>query len=250
MPKKIRPTKHQPYHHGDLRRALIDTALQLVTEEQDWAFSLREVTRRAGVSHRAPYNHFPEKLDLLAAVAAVGFERLRDGLLRAMVGIDDPEAQLGAIWRTYVRLGLENPALYRLMFGPELSDAGSRERPTAATLAGAQARGVLEDVILRGARSGAFAVSPDSLQDVALAALSAWSASHGLTMLAIDRFPRADLSVSDMIEKLLGIVLAGLRPAQAEPPRQPPPIRPKGEPGALSVFLPGQTARRAKGVVE
>src|SRR5271157_1425140 len=96
----------QPYHHGDLRRALIETALQLVTEEQDWTFSLREVARRAGVSNRAPYNHFPEKLDLLAAVAVVGFERLRDGLLRAMAGIDQPEALLVAICRTYIRLGL------------------------------------------------------------------------------------------------------------------------------------------------
>ncbi len=250
MPKKIRPAKPQPYHHGDLRRALIDTALQLVTEEQDWAFSLREVARRAGVSHRAPYNHFPEKLDLLAAVAAVGFERLRDGMLGAMVGIDDPEALLGAIWRTYVRLGLENPALYRLMFGPELSDAGSRDRPTAAKLAGAQARGVLEDVILRGARSGAFAVSPDSLQDVALAALAAWSASHGLTMLAIDRIQRVDLSVDDMIERLLGILLAGLRRSQAEPLRQRPSTRSKSRPGGLSAFPPGQMARRTRGAME
>src|ERR1700734_2820688 len=124
IPSKVRD---QPidggYHHGDLRRALIETALQLVTEEQDWTFSLREVARRAGVSHRAPYNHFPEKLDLLAAVAAVGFERLRDGMLRAMVGIDEPAALLFAICRTYIRLGLENPALYRLMFGPALYDA-------------------------------------------------------------------------------------------------------------------------------
>ena len=82
MQKKIRRTDPPPYHHGDLRRALIDTALELVTEEQDWAFSLREVARRAGVSHQAPYNHFPEKQDLLAAVAIVGFERLRDGMLQ------------------------------------------------------------------------------------------------------------------------------------------------------------------------
>ena len=101
--KKIRRAKPQPYHHGDLRRALIDTALQLVTEEQDWTFSLREVARRAGVSHHAPYNHFPDKLDLLAAVAAVGFERLRDGMLRAMAGMDDLEALLaGSVGRTCV----------------------------------------------------------------------------------------------------------------------------------------------------
>jgi len=217
VPKKNRTAKPQPYHHGDLPRALIDTALELVTEEQDWAFSLREVARRAGVSHRAPYNHFPEKLDLLAAVAAVGFERLRDGMLRATVGIDDPQALLAAICRTYVRLGLENPALYRLMFGPALSDAGSIDRPAVAKAAGADARAVLEDAILSGARSGAFAVSPDDPQDVGLAALSVWSATHGLTMLAIDRIPAPNLAVDDMIERLLRMVVCGLTPSRAEP---------------------------------
>src|SRR5271155_1707434 len=140
MPTKVRSAKSQPYHHGDLRRALIDTALQLVTEKQDWTFSLREVARRAGVSHRAPYNHFPEKLDLLAAVAAVGFERLRDGLLRAITGIEGSEALLVAVARTYVHLGLENPALYRLMFGAALSDTRSGDRPMIARMAGGQAR--------------------------------------------------------------------------------------------------------------
>jgi AcrR family transcriptional regulator len=216
VPRKIRAAKPQPYHHGDLRRALIDTALELVTEEQDWAFSLREVARRAGVSHHAPYNHFPEKLDLLAATAAVGFERLRDGLRRAMVGIDDADALLDAIARTYVRLGLENPALYRLMFGPALSAAGSAARPTIAKAAGAEARGVLEEVILRGARSGVFAVAPDNPKDVALTALSVWSATHGLTMLVIDKVPPADLSVDAQIERLLRVVIAGLRRPEAK----------------------------------
>ena len=211
VPTQIRPANPQPYHHGDLARTLIETALQLVTDEQDWAFSLREVARRAGVSHRAPYNHFPGKLDLLAAVAAVGFERLRDGLLRATAGTDDPELLLAAICRAYIRLGLENPALYRLMFGPALSEAGSGDRPAVARLAGAKARAVLEDVILRGARSGAFAVAPDKPQEVALAALAAWSAAHGLTMLAIDKITHADLSVEEMIAKLLRMVVTGLR---------------------------------------
>ena len=211
MPKKIRPAKSQPYHHGDLRRALIDTALELVTEEQDWTFSLRELARRAGVSHHAPYNHFPEKRDLLGAVAAVGFERLRDGMLRAMVGIESEEALLVAICRTYVSLGLENPALYRLMFGPALSDAGSADRPSVARSAGARARAVLEEVIQRGARAGVFAVSPDDQQDLALTALSVWSAAHGLTMLVIDKLSVEGLSVDDMIETLLGMLIKGLR---------------------------------------
>src|SRR5271156_3669168 len=152
MPKKSRRPNPPPYHHGDLRRALIDTALELVTEEQNWTFSLRELARRAGVSHQAPYNHFPEKQDLLGAVAVVGFERLRDGMLRAMAGIDDPEALVAVIGRTYVRLGLENPALYRLMFGSALADVGPGDRPMIARSAGARARAVLEEDIGRGAR--------------------------------------------------------------------------------------------------
>jgi AcrR family transcriptional regulator len=213
LQKKIHRADPPPYHHGDLRRALIDTALELVTEEQDWAFSLREVARRAGVSHQAPYNHFPEKQDLLAAVAIVGFERLRDGMLSAMAGIDDPEALVEAIGRTYVRLGLENPALYRLMFGPALADVGPRDRPMIARSAGARARAVLEDVIQRGARSGVFAIPADSLKDQILAAHVVWSAVHGLTTLAIDRLMAPGVTVEDMIERLLKTLIEGLRRA-------------------------------------
>jgi AcrR family transcriptional regulator len=211
VPTTIRAAKTQPYHHGDLRRALIDTALELVSEEQDWTFSLRELARRAGVSHHAPYNHFADKLDLLAATAAVGFGLLRDGLRQAMVGIEDPEELLVAIARTYVRLGLENPALYRLMFGPALSEAGSADRPPVAKLAGAEARAVLEEIILRGAHAGVFAASPDDPEDVALTALAVWSATHGLTMLAIDKVAPVGLTVDDMIERLLRMVIAGVR---------------------------------------
>jgi AcrR family transcriptional regulator len=211
LAKKNRRANPQPYHHGDLRRALIDTALELVTEEQDWAFSLREVARRAGVSHQAPYNHFPEKQDLLAAVAVVGFERLRDGMLRAIAGIDDPETLIALIGRTYVHLGLENPALYRLMFGPALADVGPGDRPMIARSAGARARAVLEEVIERGARSGVFAVSADNLKNQILAAHVFWSAVHGLTTLAIDRLMAPDVTVDDMIEQLMRIQIKGLR---------------------------------------
>src|ERR1700684_1459737 len=92
----------RPYHHGDLRRALIDAALALVTEEQDWAFSLREVARRAGVSHNAPYNHFPEKRDLLGAVAAAGFEVLAERTGSSLEGLTDARARLLACGRAFV----------------------------------------------------------------------------------------------------------------------------------------------------
>jgi len=173
------------YHHGDLRRALVDAALALVTEEQDWGFSLREVTRRAGVSHNAPYHHFADKRALLAAVAAAGYEALRARLVAATADTPSPEAALLAIGAAYVRFGLGNPAHYRLMFGPTLT-IGEGGLPAVVAEAAAGVKAVLGEAVLRGAQTGHFAVSPTSQAELDLAVLSAWSLVHGLTMLAID----------------------------------------------------------------
>ena len=122
------------YHHGDLRRALIDASLALVSEEQDWTFSLREVARRAGVSHNAPYNHFADKHDLLVAIAAAGFEALRERMLSAVV--ENPKTALIKSAVVYVSFGLENPARYRLMFGSALA-ASKDGRPSSLATAAA-----------------------------------------------------------------------------------------------------------------
>ena len=82
------PAARSAYHHGDLKRVLVDAAIALVAEGQNWDFSLREVARRAGVSHNAPYNHFADKRDLLAAVAAAGYEALRARMVAAGVVIN------------------------------------------------------------------------------------------------------------------------------------------------------------------
>src|SRR5580700_5098226 len=74
-----RPQSHErPYHHGDLRRVIVKAALEILRETQSLEFSLRELARRAGVSHNAPYKHFADKRELLAAVSAAGFEQLTD----------------------------------------------------------------------------------------------------------------------------------------------------------------------------
>ena len=205
------------YHHGDLRRALVDAALALVTEEQDWGFSLREVTRRAGVSHNAPYNHFADKRDLLAAVAATGYEGLRVHLAAAAVDTPSPEAALLAIGVAYVRFGLGNPAHYRLMFGSTLT-TGEGGLPAVAAEAAAGARAVLAEAVLHGAQDGRFAVSPGSQTALDLAALSAWSIVHGLTMLAIDGLARTGAPSArptslpeHVIEGVLRALIDGLR---------------------------------------
>ena len=111
----------RPYHHGDLHRAIVNAALEVLSETQSTEFSLRELARRAGVTHNAPYKHFADKRELLAAVSAVGFDLLAKRLSHAMQGQTSPRARLFAIARDYVRHGVENPALYRLMFGGYLT---------------------------------------------------------------------------------------------------------------------------------
>src|SRR5271167_1773965 len=123
MLKTGKATDARPYHHGDLRRSLIDAGLALVTEKQNWTFSLREVARRAGVSHNAPYNHFADKRDLLAAVATAGFSSLGERMLTATSGIERADSALVTSGVVYVTFGIENPAHYRLMFSSALITA-------------------------------------------------------------------------------------------------------------------------------
>jgi AcrR family transcriptional regulator len=168
------------YHHGDLRGALIHTALGMVTEEGASDFTLREVARRAGVSHMAPYNHFEDKSALLAEVAAVGLESLTQTLETAARG-QRRSARLafGDIVAAYVRFGVSHPAHYRLMFGAEL--AGKARYPSLEA-ANAAACAVLTAPL---ERDKALGPTPRvSMRDQALAA---WSLVHGLTTLLIDQ---------------------------------------------------------------
>ena len=199
----------RPYHHGDLRRALIGAALAIAAEEQNWSFSLREVARRAGVSHNAPYNHFPERRDLLAAVAAVGFDRLRIAMRAALARAHGAESALLAIGQAYVAFAVKNPALYRLMFGPELLQPhGVRPAPTEA--ADAVAKLVLHEVIAHGAESGQFAL-PASGDSVGMAALAAWSAVHGLAMLIIDNKTSHPGQHKKLAQGVIAHLVQGLR---------------------------------------
>ena len=185
-----------PYHHGDLRRALIDTALAMVTEEGAWNFTLREVARRAGVSHAAPYNHFEDKAALLAEVAALGFESLRQALEAAARGHPRSARQAFAgIGAAYVRFGVEHPAHYRLMFGAELADKA--RHPALHAASEAAFRVLLTGVLERAQASGQVRRGPVHDQ-----ALAAWSLVHGLTTHLIDeRVSSPGVSTGD-VERL------------------------------------------------
>jgi AcrR family transcriptional regulator len=171
-------TPERRYHHGDLRRTLIDTALEVMREEQNWQFTLREIARRAGVSHAAPYKHFPDKAALLTALAMIGFDQLRIRLIQARSDAgEDPRAALLPMASAYVDFGNDNPALYRLMFGAEgvnRSDVHLSENAISVF-------DTVMDVLQRGQFDGALRRRP--VRDQATAC---WSLLHGLTMLSID----------------------------------------------------------------
>src|SRR5262245_58828234 len=122
----VRSRPRATYHHGDLRRALVDAAAAIIGEVGAEAFTLREAARRIGVNHRAAYRHFTDKASLLAAVAEQGFRELIDAA-RAEVAAAraaDPEARLLAAARAYVQFAAHRPAHFRVMFGPRLNEAG------------------------------------------------------------------------------------------------------------------------------
>ena len=87
-------SEERPYHHGDLRRAIVKAALEILGETQSLEFSLRELARRAGVSHNAPYKHFADKRELLAAVSAAGFEMLTQRMAREIADHADARGHL------------------------------------------------------------------------------------------------------------------------------------------------------------
>ena len=142
------------YHHGDLQAALIRAAGNILEKEGVEALSLRAVARKAGVSHNAPYRHFPEREGLLAALAAEGFERLVAAQREAA-----EKGGLRGMGEAYVLFALQHPQRFRLMFGGQISIA-RHERlrevasKTFAGLSGALAARVPE---AQGARDASIA---------------------------------------------------------------------------------------------
>ncbi len=171
--------ERETYHHGDLHQALIEAALELVAEKDVSSLSLREVARKAGVSHAAPYRHFEDKEALLAAVAEQGFGMFNDALEEATEHISNPLERLEAGFIAYVRYAIENPSHYRILFGAY----GANVEKTYPSLATAIKLAFMQFVntIAQGQNMGT--IRPGNPEQLAQAA---WALSHGLAMLLID----------------------------------------------------------------
>lgn len=180
MPPSRRRSRSKPrkdYHHGDLRQALVDAALEDIAAHGVEQVTLRGVARTAGVSHMAPYNHFADKAALLAAAAAAGFRQLGRAMDERMAAHPrgDPK-RLQAAGIAYAVFAVEHPALFRLMFGPELADRRRHEElGRAAADAFRSLLGAIGDA--GSEREAAMAVADF--------AVIPWALVHGLAMLAV-----------------------------------------------------------------
>jgi AcrR family transcriptional regulator len=177
-----------PYHHGELRTALLDAAEELVRERGVDGWSLREASTRIGVSPSAAYHHFASRDALVKALSQRVLARLGKRVEAAGGKADDPRKRVVAIGQTYVRWAIEDPAVSKLAFG-----AGELDEPISP-----HPHDVLAAELARLDRPSAdFLV---------------WAAMHGLAMLLADGLMRFDdpSAVDAETERLLGAVLDGL----------------------------------------
>ncbi|HLJ50137.1 MAG TPA: TetR/AcrR family transcriptional regulator [Bryobacteraceae bacterium] len=166
----------QPYHHGNLREALLQAALQLIAELGPAGFTLREVARRAGVSHNAPYRHFPNKDELLAAVAAQGFHELTEAMMDAAQAGSNALERLQRSGWAYVAFALRRPEHFTVMFDAPLAKSTNPK----STEAGEKAFGALVAAVEACQQEGQLPPGETMAR-----ALVAWSLVHGISKLAI-----------------------------------------------------------------
>ncbi|MCT4356496.1 TetR/AcrR family transcriptional regulator [Streptomyces sp. Je 1-79] len=178
------------YHHGDLRQAVLTAAVDVISTDGPSALSLRDLARRAGVSHAAPAHHFKDRAGLLTAVAAEGFDLLAEALGEAE---DLKDAGV-----RYVRFATEHPAHFQVMFQPDLHRPDDPELLAAKERAGDRLRAGVASVDGRG-------------PDPRLAGVAAWSLAHGFATLLLSHNlvgPVGDRNPEEVFRTLAGLLFA------------------------------------------
>lgn len=188
----------------------MEAGLALVEEKGVDGFTLREVARRAGVSHNAPYHHFPDRAAMVAAIAEQSYVLLGDAMARSARRATSPERQLRAIGLAYLRFAVSNPARFKLMNRPELR---RRREVTSVEAAGTRSEEPLHRAITAGQAAGTLAGG-----DAQAIALTAWSMIHGLATLVVDgplrHRVRSKREAERMANGVIDTLLAGLSTRQ------------------------------------
>lgn len=187
----------RPYHHGNLRQAILTAALDVVADRGPDALSLRDLARRAGVSHAAPAHHFKDRTGLLTAIAVEGHKCLAEALAEG-------PADLAEVGVRYVRFALDHPAHFAVMFRPDLYDRDATEVVAARE----RTSGLLRERLgsLPGDTRG---------PDADIAAVAAWSIAHGFATLwnggNLHRLTDGR-DAADAFRDVTGLLFAGAHP--------------------------------------
>lgn len=197
------------YHHGNLRRVLIDAALEIISEQGSDDVSLRQIAKRANVSHAAPYRHFKDKTAILAAVAKEGFEMmLRQTEERIARSRGDELEHFAICGLSYIDFALNYPSHYRVMFGTRTENSYYCDAFTPESMPSFQ---LLCDKIRICREKGLLKNG-----DIREMTLAAWSIVHGFAMLRIDHhLPDRGMDAkqfNDLKRAVVTTLYLGLRP--------------------------------------
>jgi AcrR family transcriptional regulator len=206
-PRPRRPVP-KPYHHGDLKRVLIDAALTLVEQGGVESVSVREAARRAGVSPGAPFRHFESRHALLTAVASEAQRRFRAEIAAALAQVPggDPLARFRAIGVAYLRWAMRNPAHFEVISSGKYFDHGKAE---GLTRDNAEIIGMVEQALADASAQGQLRSANLKLVQIAGRALV-----YGFARMNIDgHFPRwgiADAEAGQTAEAMVDLFIEGI----------------------------------------
>jgi AcrR family transcriptional regulator len=191
----------RPYHHGNLREALIQAGLEVIAESGVKSLTLREIGSRVGVSRMAAYRHFADKAALLGAIGEAGFTRFADALEAASKGRKSHYIRLEEMGVAYVRFAMAHRAHFEVMFGANgepqnLSESGKQVAERSFL--------ILLDLIKEGQQAGKFTAS-----DPLLMARTVWATVHGISLLRLEPDPDGDAAFTRASIQLLK---AGIQP--------------------------------------
>jgi AcrR family transcriptional regulator len=212
MARKTGITSDRPYHHGNLRQALLDAALELLQAGDEQGVSLRTVAARAGVSNGAPYRHFQDREALMAAVATVGFERLLQSLLQARESAGEG-AEMQEMATAYLAFASKNAGLYRVMFTENHLAIRYEEGLARSSTAAFQ---ILQDAI------DASAPTTHGKENSKQVATAIWAGLHGTALLASGRLIPVGGPTGEGHAEAEGAAVARLLIERFSEPRRPP----------------------------